>query len=92
MAIAASAEHGFLVPDTVTTVSITPGTAGLFITNRSGDTKYEMWVRLDGQDPAAAGSGSILVTGATRAIPASAVPTSVRLISSYPIPYSVETY
>lgn len=93
MAFPTTARHGVLVPDVVTEVVITARSRGIFITNRAGGAKYEMWAKLDGTDPAIEGDDSILVTSdlGNRTFAASGS-TSVRLISSFPVPYSVETY
>lgn len=93
MAFATSARHGVLTADVVTEVVITARSRGIFITNRSGNPKFEMWAKLDGTDPAIEGDDSILITSdfGNRTFAASGS-TSVRLLSAYPVPYSVETY
>lgn len=85
-----SALHGTLVPDEVTSVVIDALDLGVFITNRADSPNFEMWVRLDGVDPVKNGAGTFLVHG-TRHFSATSV-TTVKLLSAYPIGYSVETY
>lgn len=85
-----SAFHGTLAENVITTVSIDAGDLGVFVTNRSDSPAFEMWVRVDGQDPGVGVNGSFLVNG-TRQFSATGT-TIVKMISSYPIPYSVETF
>lgn len=88
--ITGSARHGTLTADEVTTVVIDALDLGINITNRGDSPAFEMWVRLDGVDPAPNAADSFLVTG-TRQFSATGS-TTVKMISKYPIMYSVETY
>lgn len=57
----ASTAHGTLTAGAVRTVDIEPGEEGFVVVNR--DRQGELWVRLDGQDPAIGGDGSYVVLG-----------------------------
>lgn len=85
-----SAFHGTLVENVVTTVTIDTGDLGVFVTNRGDSPAFEMWVKVDGGTPAVGANGSFLVTG-TRQFSATGT-TVVKMVSAYPVSYSVETY
>lgn len=58
----ASTAHGTLTANTVTSVSITPGSGGVVVVNR--DQAGAIWVRIDGQDPTLFGANSYVILGA----------------------------
>ena len=93
MAFSTTARHGALEANVVTELVLTARSRGFFITNRSGSSRYEMWVKLDGTDPVINGDDSVLVTSAmgNRSFAASGS-TTIRLLSADPVTYSVETY
>lgn len=88
----ASTAHGTLTANTVTSVSITPGSGGVVVVNR--DQAGAIWVRIDGQDPALFGNNSYVVLGA-RDFPMSRAQRQrgdvvVKLLSDTARTYSVE--
>lgn len=88
----ASTAHGVLTADQVSAVNITPGNGGVVVVNR--DLTGEIWVRIDGGDPAIAGADSYVVTGARefpmtrRQVQAGTV--TVKMLSTAGRSYSVE--
>lgn len=86
MAVAA---HGTLSANQVTTVTVTPGPHGITVTNRS--MAGEIWVRVDGHDPAVAGPDTFVVLG-TRTFPQRqrGAPLTVKLLATEARAYSVE--
>lgn len=85
--------HGTLTANTVSTVNVTPGDEGLVIVNRS--LEGELWVRIDGRDPAIGGSDSYVVIGArefpmTRRMVQTVGGLNVKLISDADRAFSVE--
>lgn len=58
----AKTTHGTLTANTVSSVSIVPGSEGIVVVNR--DMTGTIWVRIDGSDPQVGGDGSYVVIGA----------------------------
>jgi hypothetical protein len=88
----AKSTHGTLSANTVASVSITPGSEGIVVVNRT--LSGEIWVRIDGVDPQIAGDGSYVVIGA-REFPMSLTDVrkgtvNVRLISDAVRQFSAE--
>lgn len=88
----ASTTHGTLSPNTVASVSVTPGYEGIVVVNRS--LEGEIWVRIDGQDPSPSAPDSYVVLGA-REFPMSLTQVrkgsvNVRLVSDAARQFSVE--
>lgn len=88
--ITGSAFHGTLVVNTITTVTIAAGDLGVFVTNRADSPAFEMWVKVDGNAPGVGADGSFLVQGCRQFSATGS--TVVKMISAYPIQYSVETF
>jgi len=88
--VTGSALHGTLVAEQITTVNIQAGDLGIFVTNRADSPFFELWVRVDGNDPGIEADGSFLVQGIRNFTATGA--TVVKMISLYPVQYSVETY
>lgn len=86
--------HGTLTAGTAKQVSVTPGTEGIVIVNRS-DEGY-IWVRFDGTNPEPFGDDSYIVIGSRqfpldrRSLQRAAAGLDVRLISQHALDYSVE--
>lgn len=84
-----NSEHGTITAGQVTTVTVDANYTGVEVVNR--DLTGEIWVRLDGQDPAPRTAGSFVVLGA-RKFPHGGLlgPAEVRLTSEVDRNFSVE--
>lgn len=84
-----SSRSGTLVAMQVTTVQINAGDFGVNITNRADSPSFVIWARIDGADPVIGGDDSFIVQG-TRSFYSTGT-TTVKLISAYPVAYTVDT-
>lgn len=88
----AATAHGMLTANQVTSVTVTSGSDGIVVVNRTVDGGV-LWVRIDGTDPVPGGPDTYVVLGA-REFPLAGryrfKPITVRLIADTERAYSVE--
>lgn len=85
----ASTAHGTLTANTVKTVTVDPGWAGIVVVNRS--MTGVIWVRLDGTNPAIEAADSYAVFGARSfRLGKRNAPVTVKMLSADALKYTVE--